>query len=202
MDTFLGLFVHSCIGEGGTPQTNTIGICGEYSQCLGHTGFAPAHGVCAFPVYTAQALGCSARNCLRWALGCMPFRDLSPSGSGSRILHRLDWACILCPSQVRAAQVLGEHSRPQLGLCLIASPVPAAQFSGCTKGLPSQVCLCLSWGADLWLRPSWQMLTVQNPKKSRLAMKPSCSLVEDASLGMQLSPSVSGCPRLPVSSRG
>ena len=116
--------------------------------------------------------------------------------------HRLDWACILCASQVRAAQVLGEHSRPQLGLCLIASPVPAAQFSGCTKGLPSQVCLCLSWGADLWLRPSWQMLTVQNPKKSRLAMKPSCSLVEDASLGMQLSPSVSGCPRLPVSSRG
>ena len=61
-------------------------VCGECSQCLGHTGFAPAHGVCAFPVYTAQALGCSARNCLRPALGCMHFPGLSRSGSDTRVL--------------------------------------------------------------------------------------------------------------------
>ena len=47
-----------------------------------------------------------------------------------------------------------------------------------------------------------QMLTVQNPKKSWLAMKPACSLVEDASLGLQLPTSGSGCPRLPVSGGG
>ena len=47
-------------------RTNITGVCGECSQCLGHTGFAcpplppPAHGICAFPVYTAQASGCSA----------------------------------------------------------------------------------------------------------------------------------------------
>ena len=29
--------------------------------------------------------------------------------------------------------------------------------------------LCLFWEADLWLRPSWLMSTVQNPKKSCLA---------------------------------
>ena len=52
----------------------------------GHTGFAPAHSVCAFPLYTAQALGCSAGNCLRWALGCMHFPGLSHSGSGTRVL--------------------------------------------------------------------------------------------------------------------
>ena len=47
-----------------------------------------------------------------------------------------------------------------------------------------------------------QMLTIQNPKKSWLATKPACSLVDNASLGPQLSPSGSGCPRLPVTIGG
>ena len=71
-----------------TLQTNITGVCGECSQCLVHTGFAPAHSVCVFPVYTVQALGCSARNCLRQALGCMHYPGLSHSGSGSWILHK------------------------------------------------------------------------------------------------------------------
>ena len=58
VDTFLGSLVQSCCGEGGTLQTNNTGVC---LQCLDHTGFAPTHSLCAFPVYTAQALGCSAR---------------------------------------------------------------------------------------------------------------------------------------------
>ena len=41
-------------------QTNITGMCGEFFQCLGHTGFAPTHSVCAFPVHTAQGPGCSA----------------------------------------------------------------------------------------------------------------------------------------------
>ena len=48
----------------------------------------PAHSVCAFPVYTAQTLGCSAGNCLMWALVCMHFPGLSHSDSGSRVLHK------------------------------------------------------------------------------------------------------------------
>ena len=85
---FLGSLVQSCCGEGGTLQTNITGVCGECSQCLGHIGFASTHGVCAFPVYTAQALGCSARNCLMRALVCMHFSGLSHSGSGSQVLHK------------------------------------------------------------------------------------------------------------------
>ena len=104
--------------------------------------------------------------------------------------RRLVWACVLCPSQVRAAQVtrcLASAVIPSWGLHLIASPAPAARFSGCTTGVPSQVCrVCLFWGADLWLRPSRQMSTIQNPKKSWLVMKPAWCLVEDASLGPQL----------------
>ena len=77
MVIYLGSFVQLCCREGGTLQTNITGMCGECSQYLGHTGFAPAHGVRAFPVYTAQALGCSAGNRPRLALGSMHFLGLS-----------------------------------------------------------------------------------------------------------------------------
>ena len=66
-------------------QTNNTGMC---SQCLGHTGFAPTHGMCAFPVYTAQALGCSAVNHPWPALGCLYFPGPSRSGSGTRVVLR------------------------------------------------------------------------------------------------------------------
>ena len=69
----------------GTLQTNNTGVC---SQCLDHTGFAPAQGVCAFPAHTAQALGCSAGNCPRLALGCMHLPGLSRSGSGTQVVLR------------------------------------------------------------------------------------------------------------------
>ena len=144
MVTFLGSLVQSCCGEEGTPQTNVTGVCGECSRCLGHTGFAPAHGMCAFPVYTTQALGCSAWNCLRWALGCMPFPGLSRSGSGSRVLHKgtdLGLRFVPFPGFSSSGdQVLGERSRPELEAASTASPVPAARFSGCNTGTPSQVC--------------------------------------------------------------
>ena len=88
MVTYLGSLLQSCCGEGGTLQRNITGMCEECSQCLGCTGFAPAHDVCAFLVYTAQAPGCSVRNSLRWALGCMHSPGLSHSGSGSRVLTK------------------------------------------------------------------------------------------------------------------
>ena len=85
---FSSSLVQSCYGEGGTLQTNITGVCGERSQCFSRTGFAPSHGVCAFMVYTSQALGCSAGNCLRQTLSCMHFPGLSRSGSGSWVLHK------------------------------------------------------------------------------------------------------------------
>ena len=60
MVTYLGSLVQSCCEEGGTLQTNITGMCGECSQCLGHTGFVPIHRVCVFPVFTAQVQGYSA----------------------------------------------------------------------------------------------------------------------------------------------
>ena len=104
--------------------------------------------------------------------------------SGSPQRHKLGWACILCPSQVQAAQVMR---------CL-ASAVTA------TYRLPHP-CRSVFWVYNQCTfsggcRPS------RIPMKSWLAMKPACSLVDDASVGPQLPPSDSGCPRLPVSGRG
>ena len=53
-------------------QTNNTGVC---SQCLSHSGPALAHGACALPAHTAQAVGC-----------CMHLSGLSRSGSGTRVV--------------------------------------------------------------------------------------------------------------------
>ena len=57
-------------------------------QCLSHTGPSPAHSACALPAHIAQALGCTAGNCLRPSLGCMHLPGLSCSGSGTRVVLR------------------------------------------------------------------------------------------------------------------
>ena len=105
MVTFLGSLVQSCCGKGGTLQTNNTGVC---SQCLSHTGFTPAQCVC-FPCL----------HCLGSRLLCREPSEAGPglhapprskplkfrqSGSPQRL--RLSWACVLCSSQVRAAQVM------------------------------------------------------------------------------------------------
>ena len=66
-------------------QTNNTGVC---SQCLSHTGSAPAHGAYSLPAHTAQALGCSAGNHPWPALGCLHLPGPSFSGSGARVVLR------------------------------------------------------------------------------------------------------------------
>ena len=107
MVTYLGSLVQYCCGDRGTLQTNITGMCGECLQCLGHTGFASAHGSCAFPLYTSQALGCSARELSEVGPGLCALPRSKPLRfrfSGTPQRRRLDWVCVLCPSQVQAAQ--------------------------------------------------------------------------------------------------
>ena len=108
MVTYLGSLVQLCCGEGGTLQTNITGVCGECLQCLGHIGFAPIHGVCAFPVYAAPAQVCSAGELFKAGPGLHVLPRSKPLRfrfSGSPIRTQTDWACVLCPSQAQAAQV-------------------------------------------------------------------------------------------------
>ena len=144
-------------GEGGTLQTNITGVCVESSQCLGHTGFAPTHGMCAFPVHTAQALGCSAGALSKADPGlCVLPALVRFSGIPQR--HKLSWACVLCPSQVQAAQVTRcLVSALSLGGWCILSP-PLSQplgFLGVQWEHHLRYAVCLLWGADLRLQPSW-----------------------------------------------
>ena len=60
------LFSRAVGREGGMLQTDNTGV---RSQCLSHTGSAPTHGACSLPAHTARALGCSAGNNQRLALG-------------------------------------------------------------------------------------------------------------------------------------
>ena len=106
-------------------QTN-IGVC---SQCLSHAWPAPAH--------SAHSSG--SRLLCREPSEAGPGLHAPPRSKPLRLRHsvgpqrrRLGWACVLCPSQVRVAQVFGERGRCDL------SPLSAAQFSGCTIGAPSQ----------------------------------------------------------------
>ena len=161
--------------------------------------------MCAFPVYTAQALGCSPGNCLRRALGCLQFPGLSHSGSGSRVLHKgADLVgpafCALPRSEQLRWPGAWRAQSPPVGGCVL-SPPPSLplSFLGVQLVCLLRCAMCLFWGADLWLWPSWWMLTIQNLKKSWLATKPACRVVDNASLGLWLPSSSSGCPHLPVS---
>ena len=145
MVTYLGSLVQLCCGEGGTLQTNITDMCGECSQCLGHTGFAPTHGLCAFLVYTAQAPGSLQGNCLKQALGCVHFPGLSHSGSGSWVLHKgtdlVGHAVVPVPGPTHPSD--HESTVPGELFVLITSLVPDTWFPGCTARALSQEC-CVS----------------------------------------------------------
>ena len=95
-------------GVGNTANKYHWCVWGVLTVCLDHTGFAPTHDVCAFPVYTAQAPGCSAGELSKTGPGfhglpgskMLSFRFL-----GTPQRHRLGWVHVLCPSQVQAVQV-------------------------------------------------------------------------------------------------
>ena len=80
-------------------------------------------------------------------MGFVPFPGLSSSGD----------------------QVLGECTVPGGPCILITSLVPATQFPRCAARAPSQVCRTFPLRADLRLQPSWQMSTIQDPRKTWLA---------------------------------
>ena len=126
MDTFLGSLVQSRCGEGGTLQTNNIGVC---SQCLSHTGPAPAHST------HSSGSRLLRREPSRPALGCMHLPGLSHSGSGTQVAPRgADWLglCFVPFPGPSSSGVWRARS-----LRLTASPILATQFSGCIAGIPS-----------------------------------------------------------------
>ena len=124
-------------------------VWGVLTVCLDHTGFAPTHDVCAFPVYMAQAPGCSAGELSKAGPG---FHALPGSKllrfrfSGTPQRHRLGWAHVLCHSQVQAVQVTRclASALSQVGCASYYLPSPSRSVSRvCSESTYSSV-LCVS----------------------------------------------------------
>ena len=95
-------------------------------------------------------------------------------------------------------RVLGECTVPGGQCILITSLVQPLGFPGVLRKHHLRCAICLLWGADLRLRNSWQMSTIQENMVSN--WEPAHSLMEDAGLwGRDCPlPSSSGCHK-PVS---
>ena len=90
-------------------QTNTSGMCGECSQRMNLTGFATAQGRMCFPhLHCSRYSRCSARALFQVgvAFHALP-RSKLLRFSGAPQGQDPDGLCILCLSQIRAAQVTG-----------------------------------------------------------------------------------------------
>ena len=127
---FFRLTFQSRCGEGGTLQTNNTGMC---SQCLSPRSW---HICPPCPHCSGSRLLCREPSAAGPGLLAPPrskllrFRHL-----GSPQRRRLGWVCILCPSQVRAAQVI----RCLASTVAATYRLPATQLSGCTTSTLSQV---------------------------------------------------------------
>ena len=133
------------------------GRCRQMSvACVGSTRSVPAtlglprSRVCAFPVYTAPAPGCSI-----WSGPCLA------CGSNFRVLHKSTDSVgpAFCAFPARAAQaarsLMGALSPP----CHVLRPLrgPSLSFPARQSGACA---LCLFWGAGLQPRPFQQMSTL------------------------------------------
>ena len=122
------------------------------------------------------------------ALNFMHFPGLSRSGSGSGVLHKGAGSVgpAFCAFPGRSSSGIQELEECTLFRCSATSPLPVQpQF----LGAPGAVCLVTLLGADLWLRPSQWMSTIQNLRKSLVRnWKPVCSFVGDAVSGAEFAP--------------
>ena len=153
MVTYLGSVVELCVGREEHYKQISLARMGSAHRVWATLDLPQLMVACAFPVYTAQAPGFSAGELSKAGHGLRTLPRSKPLRfrfSGTPQRHRLRWACVFCPSPVRAAQVTRcLVSALSLGeVRLIASPVPATQFPGCTR---LRCAVYLFWGADLWL---------------------------------------------------
>ena len=120
-------------------------------------------------------------HCPKWALCFMQLPSLSHSGSQVLLKDTDPDVLFVCPSQVQAVQQLCPRPK-QLGprtqgsthcpggpCVLSTSSVLATSFPGVLWEHSPRSVVCLLLGTDVRLWPSWQMSTVQGPRKAWLA---------------------------------
>ena len=122
MVSCLGSLVQPCCGEGGALQANVPGVCGEHWQVFQPHRVCPRSPRVCFPVYTAQAPGCSPGSVP--ALCALP--SPSRSGSVSQVPHKDAGSvgpafCAVSGPSSSGNWVLEEHT---LFRCSTTSPLP------------------------------------------------------------------------------
>ena len=148
-------------------------VCGKCLLYTDHLGFAPAHSsVCFLGLHSSGSrVLCGAFS--KRALCFIHFPCLSYSGSGSLVLRAQTWLSQCFgpfpgPSS-SDDQVLGECTVPGGPCILITSMARPLSFPGVPREHRLRCAMCLLWGADFRLRPSWQMSIIQDPRKTWLA---------------------------------
>ena len=165
MDSYLGSLVQSCCREAGTLQTSLA--------CVGRFTVSGLHWLCPHSLCVCfPGLHCSASRLLCWELSkADPGLHALPRSKplrfrclGTPQRRRLGWACGLWPSQVQAApanRCLASALSPDWGgWRSYHLPRPSCLASWARSGSAAQVCHVSPLGADLWLRPSWQMSSI------------------------------------------
>ena len=135
-------------------------MCGKYSQCLGHT-------VCAFQSTLLRLQVALQGDCLKQTLGCVHF-------PGTRAAQ---------PTRCLASALSSS------AVHLIASPIPAARFPGCTAGVLSQVCCVSPLGSCS--QAATLLVDVNRPGSQEdlfSTWEPVRSLVEGAVSGAKIAP--------------
>ena len=151
---YLGLLVQLCCGEGGTLQANITAVCGECLQCLGHTGFAPTHSMRAFPVYTAQAPGCSAGEVSKACPGLHALPRSKPLRFrflGTPQRHRLGLCFVPFPGLSSSGVRCFVSALPQVYRMSYLLPSPSHSVSWVHRKSAISSLPCVLWGADLRL---------------------------------------------------
>ena len=109
--------------------------------------------------------------CPKRALCFVHFPGLrcSPSCSWVLLKGTDSVGSVFCALPSSGNQVLGEHTVPGGPCVLIIRPILAVQFPWRPREHRLRCALCLLWGADLRMRPPWQMSASQDPRKIWLA---------------------------------
>ena len=131
-----GSLVQSCCGEGAALQTD-IAVCGEHSQCSGHTGFAPLTGV-YFP-----RLHCSGSRLLYMVRA---LRGMRFQFSGPPQKRGLGWACVLCLPRQSSSGSRELDGRTLPGAVRL---LPSAAPASVSTSQAGACALCLFLGAGL-----------------------------------------------------
>ena len=183
-----------CCGKGGTLQTNITGVCGECSLCLGHTGFAPTHSMCAFLVYPTQAPGCSAGELSKAGLGLCAFPRFKllrfRFSSTPQSTDSVGPAFCALPRSEQLRQPGAWRARsPQVGRCMLSPPWSQPLGFLCAQWERHLRCAVSPLGS--WSVAATLLVDVNCPRSQEDLVSnwgPAHSLVEDAISGAEIAP--------------